>query len=204
MILVVLVVAIAIAIAATAFTLAKRRKKELIQPQIYEPSAMPSDQLTKTNQKSRGYGAQLSKTRLIAQAIFFLVFLTIIGYFIIGTVNSAIAMEQQLGNDVSFYTFMETIIIAALALGYVASLAQSIRTYRRQQPKMLIPQQIKPNETKSPMYKMAAESSSQTAAEQPKVVFCPNCGKQLPMSKNFCPFCGFDIKPEASESKTKS
>jgi hypothetical protein len=107
--LVVLVVAIAIVIVAIAVIIAKRRKKELIQPQIYEPPAMPPREQS----------------------------MTLSG-------------------------------------------------------------------AKSPIYKMVAESSPQTAAEQPKVVFCPNCGNQLPMSKNFCPFCGFELHPEATESKTKS
>jgi hypothetical protein len=31
-------------------------------------------------------------------------------------------------------------------------------------------------------------------------LFCPNCGKQLTVSKNFCPFCGFELRPKYSNA----
>jgi hypothetical protein len=35
---------------------------------------------------------------------------------------------------------------------------------------------------------------SQPDAKQTKFAFCPNCGNQLPNTKSFCPFCGFDLR----------
>jgi hypothetical protein len=38
--------------------------------------------------------------------------------------------------------------------------------------------------------KTAATSS---ASSNEAFLFCPNCGKQLPISKKFCPYCGFNL-----------
>ena len=38
-------------------------------------------------------------------------------------------------------------------------------------------------------------------ATQPKLAFCPDCGKQLSNPKGFCPFCGFDLGKFTAETK---
>ncbi|MGD0451412.1 MAG: zinc-ribbon domain-containing protein [Candidatus Bathyarchaeia archaeon] len=57
----------------------------------------------------------------------------------------------------------------------------------------------KSDKAKKPMGKMAAEPS-QATVEQPEIKFCANCGKQLPLSKKFCPFCGFELNSNDIES----
>jgi hypothetical protein len=102
------------------------------------------------------------------------------------------------------------VIIVAIALG-IAIPAEMISKRRRkgraQTPTNRsfgkLPMPIKSKVTKSPTYKMAAEPS-QVAAEQARLKFCPNCGKQLPMSKKFCPFCGFELSSNDNESTGKS
>ncbi len=61
---------------------------------------------------------------------------------------------------------------------------------------------IKSNGTKKQMYKIAAEPS-QTTVEQPEIKFCARCGKQLLMSKEFCPFCGFKLNSYNNETMGK-
>ncbi len=39
----------------------------------------------------------------------------------------------------------------------------------------------------------AAAPSNETDATQPKIAFCPECGKKIQNPKGFCPFCGSDL-----------
>lgn len=182
-ILVVLVVAIALVIAACVVTVAKRKKREFAQPGVKQPSGTY-------------LGKPMSKKRLIAEAIFGLVFLSVVGYFIITVLNSGIAIEY-VGMDVSFYTFMEAMIITVLAIGYLVGLVQQIRRYRGQESRPLPPPSTTTGEISGPMYKMASGLFAEPVS-QPSTLACPNCGNQLTKTKNFCPYCGFQLKPQDS------
>ena len=59
-----------------------------------------------------------------------------------------------------------------------------------------------PNVEKETNNKMSAENTLKSTTELPKVKFCSNCGKQLPIAKNFCPFCGFAL--ETTENKSEN
>ena len=52
-----------------------------------------------------------------------------------------------------------------------------------------------PNMQKQPAFNVPAAPSTEAVSQQPKTKmrFCPNCGQQLPQSKNFCPYCGSDL-----------
>ena len=43
-----------------------------------------------------------------------------------------------------------------------------------------------------PIYKRSAKASAKTVITPSEHPFCPDCGKQLPQAKRFCPYCGFD------------
>ena len=101
-------------------------------------------------------------------------------------------------------------IIVAIALG-IAVPATAISKRRKKEQNQAQTNQsfgglqmlIMSKMTKNPTYKIAAEPS-QVTVEQLKLKFCPNCGKQLPLSKKFCPFCGFKLISYENESTGES
>ena len=192
--------AIIIAVVAVLSVVMSRRK---VRSQIYASGTSgpnPPQQANRSNQKWSKSSNPLSKKKLIGNAVGLLVFITIFGYILTNLFNSLISSEQQLGTNVATLTTVENVIIIVLVLGYVGSLVSLVRRYRMQNSKMPPPLPIQRVETRSPSFKMAAENSV-TISEQPKLAFCPNCGKQLPVAKTYCPFCGFAIRKQDSNVK---
>jgi hypothetical protein len=42
------------------------------------------------------------------------------------------------------------------------------------------------------------DQTAESAVNRPKFAFCPNCGKQLPITKQYCPFCGNHLFSDSS------
>ena len=186
-ILAVLIFVIVIGITVPVVAVSKRRKKEFAQPGVKKASGMY-------------VGKRISKERLIAQSILALVAFVVIGYFIITLINSEIVLDEELGMGISFSMFMEAMIITVFVVGYIVGLAQQIRMYRRQESRMPSPPpSTLTGEIKGPTYNMASGSFAQPVP-QPSTLACPNCGKQLTTTKNFCPYCGFQFKTQDSGS----
>jgi hypothetical protein len=185
-VLAVLVLAIALVIAVSAITVVRRRKRGFAQPGVTQSSAIYMG-------KSKG------KNKLIVQSVIALVVFAVVGYVLIIVLNSAIGVDEELVGGISFSTFMEVMIIIVMALAYVGSLVQQIRLYRQQQPNLPPPPPATTSEIKGPTYKMASQPFAQPTP-QPSTLACPNCGKQLPTSKKFCPFCGYELD---SHTKTR-
>ena len=102
------------------------------------------------------------------------------------------------------------VIITVIALGIAVPATAISKRRKKEQTKTQTNQSfakrltpLKSNEAKNPTYKMA-EETSQVTVEQLKLKFCPNCGKQLPMSKKFCPFCGLKLFSNENESAGES
>jgi hypothetical protein len=71
---------------------------------------------------------------------------------------------------------------------------QKVANQRMPQPPM--PQTP---QTTAPITESPAAPLTPTVT-QPKLAFCPNCGKQLSNPKGFCPFCGFDLAKFKAEA----
>ena len=184
-ILAVLVLAIALVIAVSAITVVRRRKSGFTQPGVTRSSAIYA---------GKSYG----KDKLIVQSVIAAVVFAVVGYVLIIVLNSTVGGDEELVAGISFSTFLEVTIIMVMALAYVGSLVQQIRLYRSQQPNMPPPPPATASEIKSPTYKMASQPAQPTP-QQPRFAFCPNCGKQLGVSKKYCPICGFELHPEPAE-----
>lgn len=201
----VLIMVIVFAISIPAIVISTRKRK--MQTQTPENQTSTGQSYRPPAELSQSNKAGLSATKIVLQAILMLVLLTVIGYFVITLFNSTIITEQELGEDVSIFVFLQVIIIVIFIVGYVGGIAQQIRIYRKiQNPLPTQPGITAPQTTQAPTYKMAAETFPQPPPpppQQPPSALCPNCGNQLPLSKNFCPICGFQLHPappDASKS----
>lgn len=117
---------------------------------------------------------------------------------------------QSSSNNLLDQPIIAFAIITAIALGIavpataISKSRKKVQTKKQTNKSFGAPQMpTKSKMTKNPTYKMEAEPS-QVTIEQPKLKFCPDCGKQLPMSKKFCPFCGFELNSNDYESAGKS
>ena len=174
---------IAIVITALAVTIAKHRKRGFAQPTAKSiAGAYPNK--------------PISKKQLISQALISLVVFAVIGYILVIVFNSQLGLDEELVNGISFSMFIEILIIPILSIGYVAGLIQQIRRYRQQSLKIPPPSPITNGKNEGTMYKMPTQPVLQSST-----IACPNCHNQLEATKNFCPYCGFQFKPQESGSK---
>lgn len=174
---------IAIVITALVITVAKHKKRGFAQPTAKSiAGAYPNK--------------PISKRQLISQALISLVVFAVIGYILFIVFNSQLGLDEELVNGVSISMLMEILIIPIITIGYVAGLIQQIRRYRQQSLKIPPPPPITNSKNEIPMYKMATHPEP-----QPSTFACPNCRNQLEATKNFCPYCGFQFKPQDSRSQ---
>jgi hypothetical protein len=153
--------------------------------------------------KGRISNRPVTKNGLIRQAIGMIVVIVFVGFFMTYALDSIISIEDQLGLDASMFKLFEVLLLSLLITGFTAGLFQQILRYRKQQANpLLTAPPTPPAVAQDPIYKMAAEPVLQTSPVQQKVRFCPNCGNQLPTTKNFCPFCGTKLSTQASENGT--
>jgi hypothetical protein len=106
--------------------------------------------------------------------------------------------SQSSSNSLLDQPLIVVVIVIAIVLG-IALPAQAISRRRKKREdqnnsknNVDSSKPMKLGRSKSPMFKMAADPS-QATVEEPTLKFCTNCGKQLTMSKKFCPFCGFEL-----------
>ncbi len=95
------------------------------------------------------------------------------------------------------------VVIVAIIIAIAAVVATKRRGTRLQQPGIqdarmsstVMPAPAMPEspKTTAPIQDIAADPSPVPNVEQQNFTFCPNCGKQLPPTKKFCPFCGFNL-----------
>jgi hypothetical protein len=169
---------IAIVLAALATTVAKRRKKEFVQPEPTLTSGMYS-------RKS------ISKTQLITQAIASLTVFVVIGYVLVILFRSQLGLDEELVSGVSSGVLFEILIVSMLSIGYVVALVQQVRSYRRQDLKL---PPLLPN-ANGKIEGSTGKTATQTTLHC-STIACPNCRNELEATKNFCPNCGFQFKPQ--------
>ena len=150
----------------------------------------------------------MSLKKLVTQSIVSLAICVIFGYAILYILSIDNFVDNELGASPSSTPLTETAIIAFLALSYIASLAWAIHKYLSQNssrvlpivpplltvPSLYISESQKPS---APIIETVTGSPSESYDAQ-KFVFCPNCGKELPIAKKFCPFCGSNFATGAS------
>jgi ribosomal protein L32 len=99
----------------------------------------------------------------------------------------------QATNTSSFGALSQPIILVALlvAIALASSVAAVAVTKRRRKTQnQLLPPP--PPTINRRIHKKSAQASQQTGNAPSEHPFCPNCGKQVPPAKRFCPYCGFD------------
>lgn len=138
----------------------------------------------------------------MAQAVIGLVFVVIITYGFIWVLNNGMFVNEALGSSTSGYASDEMMVIVVMALCYVVGLVLSVRSYFKQKSYRMLPNvatQLAAPPPYVPATLKPAVSPEQAVAASPEsnpgqpFTFCPECGNKLPISKKFCPFCGFNF-----------
>jgi hypothetical protein len=98
-------------------------------------------------------------------------------------------------------------ILAVIIVIVIAALAASITRNRRviRQRHASESSTSAPNPESASLnilpFKKRSTPAPQQTTEQPKLLFCPDCGQKLPLSKKFCPYCGHDLSMQGKQNE---
>jgi hypothetical protein len=108
------------------------------------------------------------------------------------------------GQNLIFIAVIFVVIIAAVAATVTSRRKRAVKRQISESATAASPSPPPPAESAnsiSSMSKMPSTGNTvQTSTAQSNFAFCPNCGNQLPLSKKFCPFCGFELHADEPNS----